>query len=216
MTLDRHHLSISPLVWLLAFVALISSIIGAVILTITLQELTAQRQDLRSQQTKLLDASAELRSIVPTYRDQLRQVLLEGLTPTISNQYNLSLYYRAVATLETESNDTETQLISSQLAEQGPRILATAKQITDWHIRNTKHDLDEIQLDLKGKALNHLQQLKRLTYRMTGNNRLQENFLIYQYNTAPYEKRDDLAKAYLKLRLSRLESALNTAARLWT
>lgn len=211
MTLDRHHLSISPLVWLLAFVALISSIIGAVILTITLQELTAQRQGLRSQQTKLLDASAELRAIVPTYRDQLRQVLLEGVVPTVSNQYNLSLYYRAVATLETESNDAETQQISSELAEQGPNILATAKQITDWHIRNAKHDLDEIELNLKSKALNQLQQLKRLTYRMTGNNRLQENFLIYQYNTAPYEKRDDLAKAYLKLRLSRLESALNTA-----
>ncbi|MFM9598065.1 hypothetical protein ACKI1O_53375, partial [Streptomyces scabiei] len=42
-------------------------------------------------------------------------------------------------------------------------------------------------------------------------NRLQENFLIYQYNTSSYDKRDALAREYLKLRLSRLESALNTA-----
>ncbi|RNF51504.1 response regulator [Marinomonas hwangdonensis] len=211
MTLDRHHLSISPLVWLLAFVALMSSLIGAVILTNTLQALASQRQDLRSQQASLLNASAELRNIVPTYRDQLRQILFEDSPPDVNHNFNIDLYNSAVVTIKTESNDSETQKISAQLAEQGQQLVTTAKQINDWHIRYTQHHQDVVQLDIKGKAINHLQQLKRLTYRMTGNNRLQENFLIYQYNTSSYEERDALANAYLQLRLSRLESALNTA-----
>ncbi|SHE81482.1 Hpt sensor hybrid histidine kinase [Marinomonas polaris DSM 16579] len=211
MTLDRHHLSISPLVWLLAFVALISSIIGATILTITLQELTKQRLDLRTQQTKLLNASAELREIVPAYRSQLRQALFEGSDPTANNKYNIDLYYQAIATLESESNDAQTQIFSSQLVDRGQTILDTTTLITDWYNRRFRHYLDEEQLNYKNEALSHLNQLKSLTYAITGQNRLQENFLIYQYNTSPYEKRDELAREYLKLRLSRLESALNTA-----
>ena len=211
MTLDRHHLSISPLVWLLAFVALISSIIGATILTITVQELTKQRLGLKTQQTELLNASAELREIVPAYRSQLRQALFEGSDPTANNKYNIDLYYQAIATLESESDDIQTQIISSQLANRGQTILDTTKLITEWYKRRSHHYSEEEQLNYKDKALNHLNQLKSLTYAITGKNRLQENFLIYQYNTSSYDKRDALAREYLKLRLSRLESALNTA-----
>lgn len=211
MTLDRHHLSISPLVWLLALVALISSIVGATILTITLQELTKQRLDLRTQQTKLLNASAELREIVPAYRGQLRQTLFEGSNPATNNKYNIDLYYQAIAALESESNDIQTQTFSTQLAKHGQTIFETTKLITDWYDRHYQHYLDELKLNVKGKALERLNELKSLIHSLTGTNRLQENLLIYQYNTSSYEQRNELAKEYLKLRSSRLESALNTA-----
>lgn len=211
MITDRHHFSISPLVWLLALVSLLSSIVGATILTITLQELTTQRLDLRTKQTKLLNASAELREIVPAYRGQLRQALFDASDPEKDNKFNIELYYNAIATLESESNDEQTQYFSSQLINHGKTIFETEQLITDWYNRRYRHFLDEEQLDFKGKALGHLNQLKNLVQTMTGKNRLQENFLIYQYSTSPYEERNKLAEEYLKLRLSRLESALNTA-----
>ncbi|QUX94122.1 hypothetical protein C0J08_01305 [Marinomonas sp. CT5] len=211
MILDRHHLSISPLVWLLAFVALISSIVGAAILTITLQELTKQRLDLRAQQTKLLNASAELREIVPAYRGKLRQALFEGSDPAANDKFNIYSYYQAIETLEADSNNEQTQYFSAQLSDHGFAILETTLLITDWYDRRYKHYSDEKQLNFQGKALDDLKQLKSLIHSITGKNRLQENFLIYQYNTSKYEKRKQLSEEYLKLRLSRLESALNTA-----
>jgi PAS domain S-box-containing protein len=211
MTLDRHHLSISPLVWLLAFVALISSIIGAVILTAALQELTQQRQDLRAQQTKLLNASAELREIVPAFRSQLRQALFEGTNSAVDNAQQMALYHQSIATLRSESINTKTAAISAQLEEREQSMLDITNKINDWHTRRTQHVLDEIQLDFPAKAIAHLSNLKRSIHSMTGDNRLRENALIYQYNTSSIDDRDELAKEYLKLRLSRLESALNTA-----
>lgn len=209
--IEKHHLSISPLVWLLAFVALISSIIGAVILTATLQELTQQRQELRSQQTRLLTAAAELREIVPAYRSQLSQALFEGTNSGTKNAQQMNLYHQAISTLRSESINTKTAAISVQLEEREQSMLDITKKIDDWHTRRSKHFLDEIQLDFPVKAIAHLSNLKRSIYSMTGKNRLRENALIYQYNTSTSDDRDELAKEYLKLRLSRLESALNTA-----
>ena len=197
--------------WLLAFVALISSVIGATILTITLQDLTKQRVDLRAQQTKLLGASAQLREIVPAYRGQLRQALLEGTNPTENKAYNIGLYYQAVTTLEYESNDLQTLRISSQLVNSGRSMLDTTKQITDWYTRRSQYFLDEENFNYQEQALGHLNRLKSLVYSLTGKTRLKENYLIFQYNTSSYDKKAELAEEYLKQRISRLESALNTA-----
>ncbi|WP_421847875.1 response regulator [Marinomonas sp.] len=210
-TLEKRHLSISPLVWLLAFVALSSSVIGAFILTATLQELALQRQSLRAQQTRLLSATAELREIVPNYRSQLRQALFEGSNSATDNLYKLNQYNEAIATLNSESINSKTAAISAQLEKSGQDMLALTEKVNDWHTRKTQHTLSEETSNFQGRTLGIISNLKRYINSMNGKNRLQENILLYQYNIASDKNKDQLAKQYLKLRLTRLESVLNTA-----
>jgi len=106
--LKKRPLSIAPLIWLLTAVALISSIIGAVILTATLQELSQQRQSLRAKQSLLLDATAEIREIVPASK----KIVFAKRYLTVSNEMsedrsNVQRYQAAVLALHSASTGTQ-------------------------------------------------------------------------------------------------------------
>ena len=210
--LKKRPLSIAPLIWLLTAVALISSIIGAVILTATLQELSQQRQSLRAKQSLLLDATAEIREIVPAQKNRLRQALFDGSNEMSEDRSNVQRYQAAVLALHSASTgNTEISNITSQLENRGQEIQALTSRINRWYIYKSRYLTKKETTNTQGKTLAHLDNLKQLIYSMTGKARLKENALIYQYNTSKNAERDTLAKQYLTLRLARLESALNTA-----
>lgn len=211
-TLKKRPLSIAPLIWLLTAVALSSTIIGAVILTATLQELSQQRQSLRAKQTLLLDATAEIREIVPAQKSRLRQALFDGSNEMSEDLNNSRRYQDAIIGLHSASvGNPDIAVITSQLEISGQEIQALTGRINRWYIYKSRYLAKKEVTNTQGKTLLHIDNLKQIIYSMTGKARLRENALIYQYNTSKSTERDALAKQYLTLRLARLESALNTA-----
>jgi signal transduction histidine kinase/CheY-like chemotaxis protein/HPt (histidine-containing phosphotransfer) domain-containing protein len=203
--------SISPLVWLMASVVLLSTIIGAAILTNTIKNLRVQQQQIIEQQNAMLRATSKLREAVPAKHNQLHQLLIEEKSNlTLNNEQWLTDYRLAAEQLQSNSQKrAEISALGYSLKDREQKIENIFQQVENWRDRNSAFLQQVQQSGLDQKVQAKLEALRSLANSLNSRYHQQKNRNLYEYNDSK-PSQSDLIDYYLSLRDSRLETALTT------
>ncbi|MBM6550919.1 PAS domain-containing hybrid sensor histidine kinase/response regulator [Marinomonas ostreistagni] len=202
---------ITPLVWLLALFVLCSTVIGAAILTDTVNDLKTQQQALRAQQGDMLKAASELKEIVPAHYSRLRQALYDGSNQDYYDESRYQRYRDAAATLRSQAHQKAAiKLLSIALETRGRQIHQVTQRINDWHARKTAIDSAARDANYVHQSQAKVDALTNLLHALNGRHRLIESRLLYQYRAADEAQRQAIAEEYLGIKISNLDASLST------
>lgn len=206
------QVSVSSLVWILATLGLLSSIVGTIILTNTMQDLRGKQKEIRTQQATILDAAAELREIVPEKRSRLRQALFDGANQIQDDQERTDRYTAAVDTLRSAMPQNPRAVsVGNAMRNRGLDIEEITAKINTWYQTKSEFERQVASNNLLEKALFKADALKKVLYGLSGRNRLKESRMLYFfYRSSDPSEQLALARQYMDLQSSRLESSLKT------
>ncbi|MCO4784400.1 MAG: response regulator [Marinomonas atlantica] len=204
--------SVSPLVWLLALFSLLSIIIGASILISTAQDLRDQQQNLRARQAAMLGAVSELREVVPSQRNRLRQALLEDTNLEYLDQ-NLESRFNSATDMLIKSAQS-----NSEIAKLGRALQARGKQIEDlnsqvniWFNTQKQVLINSERNNLLARAQEKTSAITTLLKALNSRSRLKEGVLLFQYRSADQATdKNAISEEYMSLRSNAIEGALTT------
>lgn len=205
------YISIAPLVWLMAGVVLISTLIGAFVLTQTVNELETRQQMIRAQQSEMLSATSQLREVLPAHRNRLNAALTGGPDQIFFDNSRLERFSEAAATLHNSSeHNTAITMLGETLKNHSEKVKALTDEVDIWYAAQGKI-LQQTQLNnYSSRTLAKVESLKSVLYSLNGRNRLKEGRLLYDYRRSEGQLQQDIADSFIQLKLENLEYFVST------
>jgi len=200
------------LVWLLASVALVTTLLAAVVLSNSVKELRTSQRKITTIQENLLFATTELRELFPQQQTVLNKMLDSDQPYQAPNATTLNRINRALYILNNVAKDNP-QLVNvlTKIDEVTQKIQSITFDIQTWKIKETAFVDDYQQLHLQEHIETDLHNLGLLFRQIHGQSRLTEATYIYKYNHATGEAKTQAAIDYMEHHKEILSSGLYMA-----
>ena len=209
--LDRKR-GVNILVWLLAGVALLATLLASLFLSNSVKELRENQREITTTQENLLFATSEFRELFPQQQAMLNKMLDSNQPYITPNPVSLNRINRALDILKNVTQEDPKLLpVLTQIDELVQKIQSITFEIQTWKIKKTTFLNQYEPLHLQERADVYLHNLGLLFRQTYGQSRLKEAAALYQYNHSSGREKDQTAIRYIEQRKEALTSGFYMA-----
>ncbi|SBS39684.1 Signal transduction histidine-protein kinase BarA [Marinomonas spartinae] len=200
------------LVWLLASVALVTTLLAAIVLSNSVKELRSSQRKITTIQENLLFATTELRELFPQQQTILNKMLDSDHPYQAPDSATLNRINRALDILNTVAKDNPKLVnVLTKIDEVAQKIQGITFDIQTWKIKETAFVDDYQQLYLQKRTDTYLHNLELLLRQVYGQSRLTEATYIYKYNHTTGAEKAQAAIDYIEHHKKTLRGGLYMA-----